>query len=33
MKANGKKGVTISVKKRGGWKTSWSLAKKVAGWD
>ena len=33
VKVNGKGGVTITIKKRGGWATAYNLAKKVAGWE
>jgi len=29
---NKKGGATIAVKKRGGWKDSWMIAQKAAGW-
>ena len=32
MTVKSKGGVTISVRKRGGWQSSWRIAQKVAGW-
>ena len=32
FRTNDKKGITISVKKRGGWESSFKLACEMAGW-
>ena len=31
-KQNKNGGVTVSVQKRGGWKSAWQTAKEIAGW-
>lgn len=33
FRANGKNGVTVSIVKHGGWKASFPMASKMAGWE